>query len=101
MEPAEVDDKLMKEVGKYFKGVHLPEHPGTLKTWTNKSQDHTVESATGSEHVVNGWLITVKKDGEEKVFFRDQQGKLHPVIGAKITPVIKVNLLVILPLTCQ
>ena len=80
----------MNEVGKYFSGVHLPEHPDKLKAWSKPLDEspQIVDTQTPTnDQVVNGWLITVKKDGEEKVFFRDQQGKIHPVIGAKFTPV--------------
>ena len=71
----------------YLEKVHIPAHSEI------KSND-TASGPNGQNpgSVVRGHLVTLKsREGEEKVFFLDPQGNLHPVIGAQFTPVVKVS----------
>ena len=59
-------------------------------------QKPDINDEVQSGNVVQGHLVTLKssRDGNERVFFLDPSGQLHPVLGAEFTSataIIKVN----------
>ena len=84
----EEETAIKKELVDYLEKVHIPAHSEI------KSNNDTASGPNGQNpgSVVRGHLVTLKsREGEEKVFFLDPQGNLHPVIGAQFTPVVKVR----------
>jgi hypothetical protein len=75
------------ELVEHVNANHLPCHNPNAKVPLNGNRIAEVNDELESGNVVQGHLVTLKsRDGQEKVFFLDPNGKLLPVLPAQFTP---------------